>query len=175
MDVPLKFPVILFPFSWYLPGVLPSELFTFGVIGHSHSYSFSKLSLPVISLLFQNTDASKLWAWIENTFVPSLKPQYWYGPFIDKREEEMWTEEALARKTRRGRGQKLSSKRKGGGSYSDDYVESFDQSKRFPKSVTADRGLFYVVGVARLRQLRVKNGRCPFIHWGLVKVANVKR
>ena len=87
----------------------------------------------------------------------------------------MWTEEAVARKTRRGRGRKLSAKKKGGGSYSNDYAESIDQSKRFPKRFTADRGLFYVVGVARLRQLRVKNGRCPFILWRQVKVANIKR
>lgn len=66
----------------------------------------------------------------------------------------------MAKKSRREGGWKLSAKKKGGGSYSSDYVQVFDELKQFPKRVTADRGLFYVVGVARLRQLRVRNGRC---------------
>lgn len=108
----------------------------------------------------QNSESSKLWSWIEETLVPSLVPHYWYGPFIVKQEEALWTEEAVARKLRRGGGRKLSAKKKGGGSYSSVYAESYDQLKRFPKRVTADRGMFFVVGVVRLRQLRVKNGRC---------------
>ena len=65
----------------------------------------------------------------------------------------------MVRKSRHGKkGPKLSAKRKGGGSYSSVSV-SFNELKEFPKGVIADRGMFYVVGVARLRQLRVKNGK----------------
>lgn len=72
----------------------------------------------------------------------------------------MWTEENLHRKSRRGGGRRISAKKKGGGSYVNHYAESFESLTLFPKGVTADRGMFYVVGVARLRQLRVKRGNC---------------
>ncbi|XP_022801963.1 polycystic kidney disease protein 1-like 2 [Stylophora pistillata] len=108
----------------------------------------------------KSSEASKLWNWIENSFVPSLHPQYWYGPFIIKQEEELWSQERLTFKRGRGAGRKITTMVKGGGSYAHDYAESFESLKSFPKTVTADRGMFYIVGVARLRQLRVKKDAC---------------
>ena len=109
-------------------------------------------------LTFQSTEASKLWHWIEDSFVPTLQPQYWYGPFIDSHEQDLWSEESVRKKSRSVGGRKLKSKTKGDGSYLDDAVVSFESLKRFPEGFTADRGVFYVVGLARLRQLRMKKG-----------------
>ena len=64
----------------------------------------------------------------------------------------------MARKSRSGGGRKIAARKKGGGSYVNDYAESFESLTRFESGVTADRGMFYIVGVARLRQLRVTRG-----------------
>lgn len=90
--------------------------------------------------------------------MPTLQPQYWYGPFIDTHEEDLWSEENVQKKIRLARGRKLKAKKKGGGSYTNDVASSFESLERFPEGFTADRGMFYVVGLARLRQLRMKKG-----------------
>lgn len=113
---------------------------------------------PFIFNPFQSSESSKLWHWIEDSFVPTLQPQYWYGPFIDPHEEELWSEENVQRKSRSGAGRKIKARKKGGGSYVNDIPVSFESLERFPEGFTADRGMFYVVGLARLRQLRMKQG-----------------
>ena len=80
----------------------------------------------------------------------------------------MWSEERMTFKTGRGGGRKIKTIVKGGGSYATDYAESFESLKSFPKTVTADRGMFYIVGVARLRQLRVKKGNIYRVHGILI-------
>ena len=74
----------------------------------------------------------------------------------------MWSEENVQKKSRSRGGRKLKSKKKGGGSYLNDVVVSFESLERFPEGFTADRGMFYVVGLARLRQLRIKKGSFSF-------------
>jgi len=106
----------------------------------------------------QSSEASKFWHWVEDSFVPTLQPQYWYGPFIDSHEEELWSEDNVQKKSRSGAGRRIKAKKKGGGSYLNDVVVSFDSLERFPEGFIADRGMFYVVGLARLRQLRIEKG-----------------
>ncbi|KAJ7390230.1 TRP-like ion channel Pkd2 [Desmophyllum pertusum] len=45
-----------------------------------------------------SSESPKFWKWIEDSLVPSLQPQYWYGPFIDEQEEQLWSEESVQRR-----------------------------------------------------------------------------
>lgn len=96
------------------------------------------------------------WKWLHSTIIPSLKPTYWYGPHKDNQEELIWTEERIKQKTRRGWKVKVH-KRLTGTVDSTQSHENYTLHD-FPKNVIADRGTAFIIGSARLRQLRVRRG-----------------
>ena len=97
---------------------------------------------------------------MENNFVPTLKPNYWYGPYIDPKQEAMLAEasvgETTTTKTTKGKQRKTKTKKKAGkGSFTNFITDNLHKHK---KQFSADRDTFYIIGAARLRQLRVKRG-----------------
>lgn len=106
----------------------------------------------------QVDDLFMFWEWVEYTFVPTLKPMYWYGPYTDPAEMALWTDQVLQMTRSKRRSRKMETKVKGGAQNVIKYVTA--DAKKYPKGFTADRATAYIVGVPRLRQLRVKHGKC---------------
>ncbi|XP_031568814.1 polycystin-1-like [Actinia tenebrosa] len=119
---------------------------------------FAGSSYAGSSPLDQVSEPVNYWAWLHQTVIPSLKPNYWYGPYVEEREEQLWTEESIKRTSRRGWNVKIH-KRTSGGAGSGSYFDNSTVHK-FPKDAIADSGTAYVIGTARLRLLKVKPGNC---------------
>lgn len=110
-------------------------------------YYFVQISEPV-----------NFWKWLHSTVIPTLKPTYWYGPYNNNEEQVLWTEDHIKRKSRRG--WKVKIHKRVSGKTQVEGQAAFDNTSvhKFPTNVIADRGTAYIVGSARLRQLRVKQG-----------------
>ena len=114
----------------------------------------------------QVDDLFIFWEWVEHTFVPTLKPSYWYGPYTDPAENDLWTDAVQQQTRSKRRSRKLRTKAKGGAPSVINYV-SVDL-KKYPKGFTADHATAYMVGAPRLRQLRVIDSK--FAYFAIIRL-----
>jgi len=103
-------------------------------------------------------DYKSYWNWVEETFIPALMPRYWYGPFaIDEEDlvkEEITSQEVVREKNKKVRKTKITVANVEAG---------FKVLFEYDKGFVADRITAFLVGTARLRQLRMKKGKCKLI------------
>ena len=113
------------------------------------------LSSSMSSFRFQVADYKSYWNWVEKSFIPTLMPGYWYGPFAINDEllvkEETTTEEVTREKHKKVKKTRTSVSN----------VEiGFNVLYKYDKGFVADRSTAVLVGTARLRQLRIIKGLC---------------
>ena len=119
-------------------------------------HEYALLCLPFTDYLtipFQVSDYRSYWNWVQNTFIPTLMPRYWYGPFaIDDEalvKEETTTEELKREKHKKVKKTKTSVS---------NIEAGFEVLHNYDDVFVADHGTAILVGTARLRQLRVIKG-----------------
>lgn len=104
---------------------------------------------------FQVADYKSYWNWIEKSFIPTLMPRYWYGPFAINDEllvkEETTTEEVTREKHKKVKKTRTSVS---------NLEIGFNVLYEYDKGFVADRSTALLVGTARLRQLRIIKGLC---------------
>lgn len=109
----------------------------------------------------QLPDSQSYWSWVLSTFIPTLKPRYWYGPVVQFNQEEL-----LGLEVRKSRTVIRLKKKKGKKwrTVMGNYVKDFEVLHAYKEGYIADRETTYLVGSPRLRILRIKKGECNKIN-----------
>ncbi|KAK3717327.1 hypothetical protein QZH41_011561, partial [Actinostola sp. cb2023] len=124
-------------------------------ISQATSKMFYESSYAGSDTLDSVSEPVNFWKWFHGTLIPTLNPSYWYGPHKDIIEQQLWTESNVKRKSRRGWKVKIHRRVVDTAIVASQSVQNTSLHK-FPKTFIADRGTAYVIGSARLRQLRVR-------------------
>ncbi|EDO34429.1 predicted protein [Nematostella vectensis] len=109
-----------------------------------------------------SSDPKSYWSWVTTSFLPTLKPRYWYGPVVDVNETFIEGQEIRKARTI------LRVKRKNSKQWTTvtgNYVKDPSVLYVYTDGFTADRETAYMVGSPRLRQLRVKKDQCQMLNF----------
>lgn len=108
-------------------------------------------------LLFQSTTPDKYWQWVDQTYLATLKPQYWYGPVVRFNRSSVETEQIQKqRKVIKLRNFRSRAKWR---TVTGNYIDNPSVVYQYKENFVADHETAYLVGSPRLRQLRIKRGR----------------
>ena len=94
---------------------------------------------------------------MRNSLLPTLKPEFWYGPYDDK-----------VSKVKTADGKEIYALTTTGFNGSKTYHEVHP----YPEGYTADRANAWLVGIARIRQLRVLDSKCPLSIFSFIYVSS---
>ena len=106
-------------------------------------------------------DYKSYWQWVDKTFIPTLMPRYWYGPYAANVKvvvrEESTRVEVTREKNKKVKKTKTTASN----------LEAGLNVHGYEKGFVADHSTARLVGTARLRQLRIVKGvRTLFIYTG---------
>ena len=131
-------------FLRFLSHSSPSFKFIYSQTNFSILEIFSfKLLTCFFPLPSQISDINEFYKYLRNSLLPTLKPDFWYGPFDDPVSKVT---------TDKGDIYALSSPGPNG-------TKVYSRVYPYPKGYTADRANAWLVGIPRIRQLRVIDGK----------------
>jgi hypothetical protein len=92
---------------------------------------------------FQISDIKGFYKYLKNSLLPTLKPDFWYGPYDEK-----------VSKVKTPDGDEMYALTSLGYNGS----KTYHHVHQYPQGYTADRASAWLVGIPRIRQLRVVDG-----------------
>ena len=100
-------------------------------------------------------DPSSYYAWLQQSFIPSVIPKYWYGP-VTKFNQSGLLDIEIRKNRRIFRIRKTSGKKSFVATGS--YVEPTSTMFEYNNGYVADHETSWLVGSPRIRQLRIRKG-----------------
>ena len=100
-------------------------------------------------------DYRSYWSWVEETFIPTLMPRFWYGPFaMDEDDLEILNKESSKEEVDKQKSKKVKKTK----IVVSNIETGFNVLYGYNEGFVADHSTAMLVGTARLRQLRIQKG-----------------